>query len=155
MSAFFLPGMLALLPLAFLLFHRVIYRRKFLCALWAALVIAFQFYLGYPPGSIVFLMFSGLYCMTAILNRGTRDGWDQIIPAVRLLAVSLTLGIMLSALYLLPALQQLSGSEYMVARGYGELDLEVGGTAGLFVPGLLGQPHQWNGQGTEWVGQLL
>lgn len=116
MSAYSLAAMLALLPLALWLFERLVRRPGLGYALILALVLTWQFYLGYPPGSIVFLFLFGLYGLVSLIRLWAKARGAGVRQVIGPLGLALVLTIGLSAFYLLPALQQLAGSEYMVSR---------------------------------------
>lgn len=151
MSAFFLPAMLALLPLLLLLHERLVRHQKPVFALMAALVIALQFYLGYPPGSIVFLSLYGLYCVVSLVRLCHAGDWAAALRTVGFLGLALVLAAGLSSLYLMPALEQLEGSEYMIARSHSHRDsLPWQFLLGFIFPNLWGNPT--GAMGEVWTG---
>jgi len=151
MSAFSLPGMLALLPLLLFLFERLVRRQQAIYALMMALVIALQFYLGYPPGSLVFLIFFGLYLLVSFVRLCIRGDWGITLRVLGFVSLSMVLAVGLSALYLIPAAQQLASSEYMVHRGqtrFSSMPLEH--LLGYLFPNLWGNPT--SAMGKVWTG---
>jgi len=154
MSAFFLPGILALLPLLLFLYERLLRRQQVVYAMMAALVMALQFYLGYPPGSILFFVFFGLYCLGSLIRLCIQRKWRTALRMIGFLGLAVIIAAGLSALYLIPTVQQLVGSEYMMARGSGR-----GNTVSVSWELLLGFlfPNFWGNPtgsvGNVWVGQ--
>ena len=154
MSAFFLPGILALLPLSLFLYERLLRRQQVVYALMAALVIALQFYLGYPPGSMLFLVFFGLYCLVSLIRLCIQHKWRTVLRMIGFLVLAVTIAAGLSALYLIPTMQQLARSPYMMARGSGggnTVSISWEYLVGFLFPNFWGNPT--NAMGNVWVGQ--
>ena len=153
MSAFFLPGILALLPLLLFLYERLLRRQQVVYALMAALVIALQFYLGYPPGSILFLVFFGLYCLVSLVRLCIQRKWRTALRMIGFLGLAVIIAAGLSAFYLMPTVQQLVGSQYMMARGSGRgntVSISWEHLLGFLFPNFWGNPT--NSMGNVWVG---
>jgi hypothetical protein len=151
MSAFSLPGMLALLPLLLFLYERLVRQKKAVYVLMMALIVTLQFYLGYPPGSVVFLAFFGLYCLVSLVRLCVQGDWRTAFRVAGFVGFSMLLAAGLSALYLIPTAQQLSGSEYMVTRGTWKLlSMPSEYLLGYLFPNFWGNPT--NAMGAVWVG---
>ncbi len=154
MSAFFLPGILALLPLLLFLYERLLSRQQVVYALMAALVLALQFYLGYPPGSMLFLVFFGLYCLLSLIRLCIQRKWRTALRMTGFLGLAVIIAAGLSALYLIPTIQQLVGSLYMVVRGSGggnTVSIPWEYLLGFLFPNFWGNPT--NAMGNVWVGE--
>jgi hypothetical protein len=154
MSAFFLPGILALLPLLLFLYERLLRRQQVVYAMMAALLIALQFYLGYPPGSILFLVFFGLYCLVSLIRLCIQRRWRTAFRTVGFLGLAVIIAAGLSAFYLIPTMQQLAGSPYMMARGSGggnTVSISWEHLLGFLFPNFWGNPTST--MGNVWVRQ--
>lgn len=149
MSASFLPGMLALLPLACFFVERLLLQRKVIYALIVALLITWQFLLGYPPGSILFLTFFGMYCIFSVIWLNVQDR-KYVFSSLALLGLAVVLALGLSALYLFPTLDQLAASQYMSARQSGHNTIPSNLVLSYLFPNYWGNPSK--ALGGEWVG---
>ncbi len=150
MSAYPLPGILALLPLALFLFHRLLHRQQVIYALLIALVISWQFYLGYPPGSILFLVFFGLFCLISLLNLIIQGKRQTAVRTIGYAGLAIGFAIALSALYVIPTVDQLTSSSYMVSRRSGLSTMSLKLLLGFLFPNFWGNPT--NAMGRVWQG---
>lgn len=151
MSASFLPAMLSLLPLALYLVERLLHTQRATYGLMLALPLAWQFYMGYPPGSIVFWFFFSLYCFISLAHLLFSKERSSALRIVGLLGLSIILAVGLSALFLIPAAQQLTESEYMVARGTGRPGaMPWNALIGFLLPNFWGNPT--DGMAYIWYG---
>ena len=151
MSAFFLPAMLSLLPLILYLCEQMVRRQKLKYALWMALLLAWQFFMGYPPGSIVSWFFFGLYGIVTLIYFYWRGKRYLALHFAALFGLAVVLALALSAIYLIPTVQQLTASEYMLARsqmGAGWMPWER--LLGFVLPDFWGNPTVGGGQ--AWIG---
>ena len=150
LSSLFLPAALAWLPCLLFLFERMMNRRNAIYALIIALIIAWQFVLGYPPGSVLFLTLMILYCSVACVTRWMRNEWKTVAYGAVWMAVAVILAAGLSALYLIPTFEQLGASSYISSRTSGLFSMPLQFLLGFLFPNYWGNPT--GTMGNVWIG---
>jgi len=111
LSAFFLPLTMAVLPLAMYLAFRFLEERRPRFGVLYALVLGFTFFLGYPPGNIVFVTVLAIAFTTWWLASPRRR-----LGALATLAGFSLLGVGIGMIAILPTLADLTNFESKAYR---------------------------------------
>jgi len=136
-------GGLMWLPLILLFVDRAIRRRSVTQAMLAGICLAAQFFCGYLPNQIYYVGAVLLYCLFfGLVERRNLRGNRSLIRALAVAAVTLTVGLAISATQWVPALELLSYSNRkIVGADLGYIYLPPWYLATLVFPRIFGAAY--------------
>jgi hypothetical protein len=136
-------GGLLWLPLILLFVHRAIRRRSLTQAMLAGICLAAQFFCGYLPNQIYYIGAVVLYCLFfGLIGRRNRGRNRSLIGAFAVAAVTLIVGLAISATQWVPALELLSYSNRkIVGADLGYIYLPPWYLATLVFPNIFGAAY--------------